>query len=131
MIDGCESDQTSCRTDLADRLIALPEVLSMDDIRSRKFLTDVDVDAFEARRMEKWCQELADERLAAHGWNAVADWLSAVPLLGSPSLSQPRCDHLMLCCNSGVSRGFQRPKNVGVFLLTDSVFVVLLLPSLI
>jgi hypothetical protein len=39
----------------------------MDDIRSRKFLTDIDPAAFETLKMEKWCQEVADERLAAQG----------------------------------------------------------------
>jgi len=61
------SQQTSWRTDLADRLFAPPEALTMDDIRSRKLWTNVDLDAYEARKMEQWCQELADERLAAHG----------------------------------------------------------------
>jgi integrase len=61
------SDQTSWRTDLADRLFAPAEALSMDDLRSGKFLTNFDADAFEVRKMEKWCQEVADERLAAHG----------------------------------------------------------------
>jgi hypothetical protein len=61
------SDQTSWRTDLADRIFAPPEALSMDDIRGGRILTDIDIDAFEVRKMEKWCQEIADERLAAHG----------------------------------------------------------------
>ena len=61
------SDQTSWRTDLADRPFAPAKALSMDDLRSGKFLTNFDADAFEVRNMEKWCQEVADERLAAHG----------------------------------------------------------------
>jgi integrase len=61
------SDQTSWRTDLADRLFAPAEAFSMDDLRSGKFLTNFDADAFEVLKMEKWCQEVADERLAAHG----------------------------------------------------------------
>jgi hypothetical protein len=51
------SQQTSWRTDLADRLFAPPQALTMDDIRNRKLWTDVDLDAYEARKMEKWCQE--------------------------------------------------------------------------
>jgi hypothetical protein len=61
------SDQTSWRTDLAGRLFAPAQALSMDDIRGGKIVTDIDIDAYEARKMEKWCQELADERLAAYG----------------------------------------------------------------
>ncbi len=61
------SDQTSWRTDLADRMFAPAKALSMDDIRGGRILTDIDMDAFEVRKMEKWCQEVADERLAAHG----------------------------------------------------------------
>ena len=61
------SDQTSWRTDLADRLFVPAEALSMDDFRSGKFLTNFDADAFEVLKMEKWCQGVADERLAAQG----------------------------------------------------------------
>jgi hypothetical protein len=61
------SDQTTWRTDLADRLFAPPEAPSIDDLRSGRFLTNFDADAFEVLKMEKWCQEVADERLAAHG----------------------------------------------------------------
>src|ERR1700733_11548314 len=61
------SQQTSWRTDLADRLFAPLGALTMDDIRSRKSLTNFDPDAFETLKMEKWCQEVADERLAAYG----------------------------------------------------------------
>jgi hypothetical protein len=61
------SEQTFWRTDLADRLFAPAEALLMDDLRSGKFLTNFDDAAFEVLKMEKWCQEVADERLAAQG----------------------------------------------------------------
>jgi integrase len=61
------SEQTSWRTDLADRLFAPPRGLTPEELRNGKFLTDFDADAFEARKMEKWCVEVADERLAARG----------------------------------------------------------------
>jgi hypothetical protein len=34
---------------------------------------------------------------------------------GGPSLSHPRCNQRVLCCNSDVPRGLQWPANVGVF----------------
>jgi integrase len=61
------SQQTSWRTDLADRLFAPPKFSTMDEIRSGTFLTEIDFDALEVLKMEKWCAEVADERLAAHG----------------------------------------------------------------
>ena len=60
------SDQTSWRTDLADRLFAPPEALGTDDHRSG-ISTDIDFAAIEVLKMEKWCREVADERLAAQG----------------------------------------------------------------
>jgi integrase len=61
------SDQTSWRTELADRLFAPPEAVSIDDLRGGKILTDIDFAVLEILRMEKWCQQVADERLAAQG----------------------------------------------------------------
>jgi hypothetical protein len=61
------SQQTSWRTDLGDRLFAPPKFPTMDEIRGGTFLTDIDLDAIEVLKMEKWCLEVADGRLAAHG----------------------------------------------------------------
>jgi integrase len=61
------SEQTYWRTDLADRLFAPPELPTMEDIRNGTFLTTIDIDALEILKMEKWCLEIAEERLAAHG----------------------------------------------------------------
>jgi integrase len=60
------SDQTSWRTDLADRLFAPPEALGTDDHRGG-ISTDIDFEAIEVLKMEKWCREVADERLATQG----------------------------------------------------------------
>jgi hypothetical protein len=69
MIDGCNnpSEQTSWRIDLADRLFAPPEAFTADELRSGQFLTNFDADIFQILEMEKWCHEVAYERLAAHG----------------------------------------------------------------
>jgi hypothetical protein len=61
------SEQTSWRFDLADRLFAPPEAFTADELRSGQFLTNFDADTFKILEMEKWCQEVADERLVAHG----------------------------------------------------------------
>jgi integrase len=61
------SEQTFWRTDLAARLFVPPELPTMEDIRSGASLINIDFDALEVRKMEKWCQDVADERLGAHG----------------------------------------------------------------
>jgi hypothetical protein len=61
------SQQTAWNVDLADRLFAPPRKLKSYDILDPDFEASVDPESRQIARMEKWCFEIADERLAAHG----------------------------------------------------------------
>jgi integrase len=61
------SQQTAWNVDLADRLFAPPRILKSYDILDPDFELLMDGDSRQISRMEKWCFEIADERLAAHG----------------------------------------------------------------
>jgi hypothetical protein len=53
--------------DLADRLLAPPLRLKSYDILDPDFEGALDRDSRLLSRMEKWCVEIADQCLAAHG----------------------------------------------------------------
>jgi tRNA(Glu) U13 pseudouridine synthase TruD len=61
------SQQTVWNVDLADRLFAPPRKLKSYDILDPDFEASMDPESLQISRMEKWCFEIADERLAAHG----------------------------------------------------------------
>jgi integrase len=61
------SQQTAWNVDLADRLFAPPRKLKSYDILDPDFEASMDPESRQISRMEKWCFEIADECLAAHG----------------------------------------------------------------
>jgi integrase len=61
------SRQTSWNVDLADRLFAPPRRLKSYDISDPDFDVSADEDIRQISEMEKWCFEIADECLLAHG----------------------------------------------------------------
>jgi hypothetical protein len=61
------SQQTAWNVDLADRLFAPPRRLKSYDIADPDFDVSTDDDSRQISGMEKWCFEIADECLVAHG----------------------------------------------------------------
>jgi integrase len=61
------SQQTAWNVDLADRLFAPPRLLKSYDILDPEFERSMDQDSLQISSMEKWCFEIADECLTAHG----------------------------------------------------------------
>jgi hypothetical protein len=61
------SKQTAWNVDLADRLFAAPRRLKSYDISDPDFEGSMDEDSRQISGMEKWCFEIADECLVAHG----------------------------------------------------------------
>lgn len=61
------SQQTVWNVDLADRLFAPPRRLKSYDIADPDFDVSTDDDSRQISGMEKWCFEIADQCLAAHG----------------------------------------------------------------
>jgi integrase len=61
------SQQTWWNVDLADRLFAPPRRLKSYDISDPDFDEALDQTSFRVAQMEKWCFEIADERLAVLG----------------------------------------------------------------
>jgi integrase len=61
------SQQTAWNVDLANRLFAPPRRLKSYDIADPNFDFSTDEDSRQISRMEKWCFEIADECLVAHG----------------------------------------------------------------
>jgi integrase len=61
------SHQTAWNVDLVDRLFAPPRRLRSYDISDPDFEGSMDEDSRQISGMEKWCFEIADECLAAHG----------------------------------------------------------------
>ncbi len=75
------SQQTAWKVDLADRLFAPPRKLKSYDIMDPDFEASMDPESRQISQMEKWCFEIADERLAAHG--LVVDQTSRRVLAGA------------------------------------------------
>jgi hypothetical protein len=61
------SQQTAWNVDLANRLFAPPRRLRSYDISDPDFEGSMDEDSLQISGMEKWCFEIADECLVAHG----------------------------------------------------------------
>jgi len=61
------SQQTAWNVDLADRLFMPPRRLKSFDITDPDFDCSADEDSRQISGMEKWCFEIADECLVAHG----------------------------------------------------------------
>ncbi len=61
------SRQTAWNMDLADRVFAPPRRLKSYDISDPNFDVSMDGDSRQISRMEKWCFEIADECITAHG----------------------------------------------------------------
>jgi len=61
------SRQTAWNVDIADRLFAPPRRLKSFDILDPAFEGSMDEDSRQISGMEKWCFEIADECLVAHG----------------------------------------------------------------
>jgi integrase len=61
------SQQTAWNVDLADQLFAPPPRLKSYDILDPDFEGSMDGDILQISKMEKWCFEIANECLAAHG----------------------------------------------------------------
>jgi len=60
------SQQTHWRIDLADRLFT-PPAINQEGFVPGKISTNIDMDTFEILKLEKWCEEIADQRLAVCG----------------------------------------------------------------
>jgi hypothetical protein len=64
---GKSEPQTAWNVDLANRLFAPPRRLRSYDISDPDFEGSMDEDSLQISGMEKWCFEIADECLVAHG----------------------------------------------------------------
>ena len=82
------SQQTAWNVDLANRLFAPPRRLRSYDISDPDFEGSMDEDSRQISGMEKWCFEIADECLAAHG--LLADEASRRVLAGAVAAALQR-----------------------------------------